>query len=217
MLQFLLPQIRDREFRILCLGAHADDIEIGCGGTLLRLTQSLPNLHVYWLVFSSEGIRKKEAKTSADQFLHKAGKKSISIKGFRGSFFPFQGRAIKQCFEALKEAYQPDLIFTHYRHDLHQDHRIINEFTWNTYRNHMILEYEIPKYDGDMGSPNVFVPIDRAAARRKIWLLLKCFKSQASKAWFTEDTFWSLMRLRGVECNASSKLAEAYYCRKLTL
>ncbi len=209
----LNPQ-RKQPLTVLCLGAHSDDIEIGCGGTILRLTQACPNISVHWVVFSSEGPRKGEAEESARRFLRRAHRKTVEIKKFRGGFFPFRGEAIKEYFEQLKNKCMPDVIFTHYRHDLHQDHRMISDLTWNTFRDHLILEYEIPKYDGDIGSPNVFMHLDESHCRAKVKLLIECFETQRGKRWFSEDTFLSLMRLRGVESNAS-KFAEAFYCRKI--
>lgn len=205
-------------YSVLCLGAHADDIEIGCGGTILRLIQTFGRrVEFYWVVFSASAARKREAAEGADRFLSQACKKTISVKNFRDSVFPYSGRRIKTCFEHLKETCSPDLVFTHYRHDLHQDHRMISELTWNTFRDHLILEYEIPKYDGDLGAPNFFVPIDRPTCRKKIRTIVDCFATQRDKQWFSEDTFLSLMRLRGIESNAPDKYAEAFYCRKLVV
>jgi len=202
---------------VLCLGAHSDDIEIGCGGTLLRLIAENPKLACHWVVFSGEGKRKAEARRSAQEFLKGCGKSKIVIHDFRTSFFPFVGEKIKDSFEELKRQCQPDLVFTHYRDDRHQDHRVISDLTWNTYRDHLILEYEIPKYDGDLGSPNLFVRLDEATCRRKTSNLSKFFPTQRTKSWFTEDTFLSLLRIRGVECAAPDKYAEAFYCRKLAV
>lgn len=217
MFQLNINGERTQPLTVLCLGAHSDDIEIGCGGTVLRLVQECPNIAVHWVVFSSEGPRKREAEESARRFLLHARRKTVEIKKFRGSFFPFRGEAIKECFEQLKKRFVPDIIFTHYRQDLHQDHRIISDFTWNTFRDNFILEYEIPKYDGDLGAPNCFVHLDYAVCQAKVLNLLECFKTQANKQWFTEDTFYSLLRLRGIEANAPEKYAEAFYGRKLVL
>jgi len=203
--------------KILCLGAHCDDIEIGCGGSLLKIIRTMKDVHVYWVVFSSDERREKEALKSANDFLKSLKKKKIVIKKFRNSFFPYYGAEIKEYFEQLKKDFSPDIIFTHFRNDLHQDHRLISELTWNTYRNHLILEYEIPKYDGDFGSPNFFVHFDETISRKKIENIMKYFKSQCDKAWFTRDTFLSLLRLRGVESNAPDKYAEGFYCRKIIL
>jgi LmbE family N-acetylglucosaminyl deacetylase len=201
--------------RILALGAHADDIEIGCGGTILRLLDENPAMEVDWVVFSASGQRRAEAVESAGLFLAKAQAKQIVIKEFRDGYFPYAGSDIKDFFEELKRKYSPDLILTHCRHDLHQDHRLLSELTWNTFRSHLIMEYEIVKYDGDLGTPNLFVHLNQSIARKKIQIIVDCFKSQRDKNWFTEDAFSSVMRLRGIESNATEKYAEAYYCRKL--
>jgi LmbE family N-acetylglucosaminyl deacetylase len=183
---------------------------------MLKLLAHYPNLHFHWVVFSADGKRRLEASKSAGLFLKSAKAKKVLIKDFRESFFPAEGPLIKELFEELKQRFDPDLIFTHYRHDLHQDHRVVSELTWNTFRNHLILEYEIPKYDGDMGSPNLFVQLDNRIMRQKIRHILDNFKTQRQKHWFTQDTFLSLMRLRGVE-SGGSRYAEAFYCRKLVL
>jgi LmbE family N-acetylglucosaminyl deacetylase len=203
--------------KILCLGAHCDDIEIGCGGSLLKLIRTMKDVHVYWVVFSSDERRKKEALKSANDFLKPLKIKTIVIERFRNSFFPYCGAEIKEYFEQLTKEFSPDIIFTHFRNDLHQDHRLISELTWNTFRNHLILEYEIPKYDGDLGSPNFFVQFDETISLKKTGIIMKYFKSQNDKAWFTRDTFLSLLRLRGVESNAPDKYAEGFYCRKIIL
>ncbi len=204
-------------FRILCLGAHSDDIEIGCGGTLLRLLEDFPGTHVRWVVFGAHGERANEATESANRFLARAGGKELIVERFRDSYFPYIGAEIKQYVETIKSGFEPDVVFTHYRNDLHQDHRLVSELTWNAYRNHLILEYEIPKYDGDFAAPNLFVPLEEGHAREKVRHVLECFPSQRGKQWFTEDVFLSVLRLRGVECNAPDKYAEAFYCRKVRL
>lgn len=201
--------------QILCLGAHSDDIEIGCGGTLLRLLASYPQLEITWVVFSSSPEREREARDSAAMFLANARQAEVIVKSFRDGFFPFEGSQIKQMFEELKQQLNPDLVFTHNKKDAHQDHRILAELTWNTFRNHTILEYEIPKYDGDFGKPNFFVPLEKQCSEDKIAFLMTAFRSQRSKRWFEEETFKALMRLRGMECNAESGYAEAFYTRKL--
>jgi LmbE family N-acetylglucosaminyl deacetylase len=202
---------------ILCLGAHSDDIEIGAGATLLQLARHNPGLSVTWVVFSAEGARAKEARRSAAAFLRAAARRRVLIKQFRMSYFPFEGALIKDCFEQLKRRPDPDLIFTHQRDDRHQDHRVVSDLTWNTFRNHLILEYEVPKYDGDLGQPNVFVPLEPELCREKAASLCRCFQTQNNKHWFSEDTFLALMRLRGVECASRTQYAEAFYCRKLSL
>jgi LmbE family N-acetylglucosaminyl deacetylase len=201
--------------RILCLGAHSDDIEIGCGGTLIKLLERQPDLEVHWIVFSATDARSAEAQASAEKLLPSAANRKIVLHQFRDTCFPFEGLAIKESFLELQRTATPDLIFTHRRADMHQDHRLIAELTWNAFRDHTILEYEIPKYDGDFGAPNCYVPLDQKTAQRKIDHLLRYFPSQQSKRWFTADTFQAVLRLRGIECNSSSGLAEGFDCRKL--
>ena len=213
MLKFKLNEAEP--IHILCLGAHSDDIEIGCGGTILKLIETYPNIICNWVVFSSNSQREGEAYESASRFLKNAKEKNIIIKHFRDGFFPFTGIEIKEYFEELKQDFQPDIVFTHYRNDSHQDHRLISDLTWNTFRNHLILEYEIPKYDGDLGSPNFFVQLDELICHEKINYIIDSFKSQKGKQWFTEDTFLSILRIRGIESNAPNKYAEAFYCRKV--
>jgi LmbE family N-acetylglucosaminyl deacetylase len=200
---------------VLCLGAHSDDIEIGCGGTVLSLMEAEPAPAVTWVVFSAAGVRADEARRSAAIFLAGAPRRQVVIHDFRDGFLPHSGARIKETFEELKATVSPDLIFTHYRDDLHQDHRLISELTWNTFRDHLVLEYEIPKYDGDIGRPNLFVPLDAATCRRKLDAILGTFRSQAGKRWFSEDLFRSFLRLRGMECNAPGDHAEAFHGRKL--
>jgi|ERR1700733_3798922 LmbE family N-acetylglucosaminyl deacetylase len=215
MIHLNLDSRKDGAFNVLCLGAHSDDIEIGCGGAILRLAEEYPNCEFHWVVFSAIGTRELEARNAAQMF---AGTrlKGPTLKSFKDGFMPFAGAEVKTVFEELKTI-SPDLIFTHSRKDAHQDHRLLAELTWNTFRNHLILEYEIPKYDGDMGKPNVFMPITEDICRKKTSYLLEAFASQRNKHWFDERTFQSLMRLRGMECNAPSGYAEAFYCRKLVL
>jgi LmbE family N-acetylglucosaminyl deacetylase len=203
----------DRVTRVLCLGAHSDDIEIGCGGTLLKLLRDRSDLQVQWVVFSGRGSRAREARASAKAFLAGGAKSKVVIRQFRDSFFPTQLKEIKGYFETIKSSFEPDLVFTHYRDDRHQDHRVVSDLTWNTFRNHVILEYEIPKYDGDFGIPNFFVRLEENDCRKKVDYLCRHFQTQANKHWFAEETFRGLMRLRGMEC--ASAYAEAFYCRKL--
>jgi LmbE family N-acetylglucosaminyl deacetylase len=206
----------NRSLNILCLGSHSDDIEIGCGGAILQLARQYPSCRFHWAVFTAAGVRESEARRAAESF---AGDRlgTAIFKGFRDGFLPFEGSDVKAVFESDLKPIAPDLIFTHYGHDAHQDHRLISELTWNTFRNHLILEYEIPKYDGDLGRPGVFVPLDPEICDTKVRLLLESFESQRSKHWFQESTFKSLMRLRGMESNAPSGYAEAFYGRKLVL
>jgi LmbE family N-acetylglucosaminyl deacetylase len=202
--------------RVLGLGAHSDDIEIGCGGLILHLLRRR-RIEFDWVVFSAAAARAREARQSAALFLRGAARQRVAIHGFRDGFFPYEGAEIKKVFEQLKEEVRPDLILTHYRDDRHQDHRVLSELTWNTFRNHLILEYEIPKFDGDLGAPNCFVPLKRSACMRKVKYLETAFGSQRDKHWFSEETFMALMRLRGMECRAADGYAEAFYARKLAI
>ena len=213
MLQTPLQNIRS----VLCLGAHSDDVEIGCGGAVLELLRENPEIAFHWVVFSGEGRRAEEAQRSADGFLAGARKQTVEQKNFRDSFFPAEWSSIKEYVHELAERVSPDLIFTHRRDDLHQDHRIVSELTWCAFRDHLIFEYEIPKYEGDLGHPNVFFSLSEETCRRKIIMLLECFESQLEKPCFTEDTFRSLMRLRGLESNSPSRYAEAFTCRKMVV
>jgi LmbE family N-acetylglucosaminyl deacetylase len=203
--------------RLLAVGAHADDIEIGCGATILRLAAEHPGLSVDWLVLSGHGDRAGEAADSAAAFLAGAGATRVMVEGFRDGFFPYDGGAVKERFERLKAEVAPDLVLTHRLEDRHQDHRLVAELTWNTFRDHLILEYEIPKYEGDLGRPNLYVPVGQEHGERKVELLRKCFPSQAGRSWFSDDTFWATLRLRGIECNAPGRYAEAFQARKLVL
>ena len=202
---------------LLCLGAHSDDIEIGAGAMLLGLMERGVKLDVHWCVLSGGGVRDDEARKSAADFLAKAACAKIEILSFRDGFFPEQGEAIKQWFESLKGRIDPDLILTHRRDDAHQDHQLVCRLTWNTFRDHQILEYEIPKWDGDIGQPNVYVPVSAAALARKIELLMAHFGSQRSKQWFDDETFRGLARIRGMECRAPERYAEAFFARKVAL
>jgi LmbE family N-acetylglucosaminyl deacetylase len=203
-----------RPRRILALGAHADDIEIGCGGTILRLAAEQRALEVQWVVFTSTPERANEARASACAFLQGVPKTKVIVRDYRDGFLPYAGAAVKDEFEALKREFSPDLILTHYRDDRHQDHRLISDLTWNTWRDHFILEYEIPKYDGDFGSPNFFSALAPTTLDRKVGLVLKHFPSQAAKPWFTADLFRAVARIRGMECAAAEGLAEGFYGRK---
>jgi LmbE family N-acetylglucosaminyl deacetylase len=203
--------------RVLAIGAHADDIEIGCGGTLLRLARTNPAAEIVWVVLSGDEPRGEEARSSAADFVAGFAASQVILGGFRDGFLPYSGDVVKSFFEDLKGTVSPDVIFTHQRADLHQDHRLACDLTWNTWRDHLIFEYEIPKYDGDLGAPNVFALLDDAIASRKIDLLLSHFGSQLDRRWFTEDLFRSMLRVRGMESNSPTGLAEAFYCRKLVL
>lgn len=202
---------------ILCLGAHSDDIEIGCGGTILELVAANPGVRVTWVVFSGDARREREARRAARRFLAGAGASDVIVQRREDGYFPVQAGTIKRFFEKLKQKVSPDLVLTHYRHDRHQDHRTISDLTWNTFRNHLILEYEVPKYDGDLGTPNIFMPLSREAAERKVSDLCSIFESQVGQHWFTPDLFFGLLRLRGIECCAESGYAEAFHGRKAIL
>jgi LmbE family N-acetylglucosaminyl deacetylase len=203
--------------RVLCLGAHSDDIEIGAGGTLLKLAGQIPDLEIWWVVFSAPGPRGEEASRSAEDYLGSVARKEVRIGSFRESYFPSEWPSIKEWFEEIKAKFNPDVVFTHYRDDRHQDHRVLSELSWNTFRNHLILEYEILKYDGDLGTPNVFMALSEPLCTRKIELLLKHFKTQSTKHWFTRDSFEAMHRVRGIECASATGRAEAFYCRKILL
>jgi LmbE family N-acetylglucosaminyl deacetylase len=213
MWQIPFGQVR----RILCLGAHSDDIEIGVGGTLLKLAEQSPDLEIWWIVFSAPGQRAEEARQSADEFLSGLARREVKIGSFRESYFPSEWPAIKNWFEEIKSKFDPEIVFTHYRDDRHQDHRVLSDLAWNTFRDHLILEYEILKYDGDLGRPNLFVPLAERFSDRKIHSLLKFFQTQKTKHWFTKDTFEAMLRIRGIECASPTGRAEAFYSRKVVL
>src|SRR5690242_7954076 len=217
MLPLLARRAGDEPLKLLAIGAHPDDIEIGCGGTILSLIEQGAVSQICWVVLTGETKRAEEASQSADGLLGDISGKRVILRDFRDGYFPYDGAKIKGFFEQLKDDLAPDVIFTHQRFDLHQDHRVTCELTWNTFRDHLILEYEIPKYDGDMGVPNLFVPLDESLCRAKISHLMTHFGSQLSKRWFKEDLFSGLLRLRGMECNSPTSYAEAFYCRKAML
>lgn len=202
---------------VLVLGAHCDDVEIGCGGTLAMLARECPHVQLRVVVFSGESVRAAETRAAIGRLLPPGARCELEVLQFRDGFFPTEWPAIKERFEQLKRRCKPDVVFTHYEHDRHQDHRTLCELTWNTFRDHLVLEYEIPKYDGDLGRPAVYVPLSAQLMQHKIDTLLACYASQASKRWFTAELFAALMRLRGMECNAESGYAEAFYARKLRL
>jgi LmbE family N-acetylglucosaminyl deacetylase len=215
VLSLVLPPARRGPLKLLCLGAHADDIEIGCGGIILRLIAEVPDLVVRWIVFSGAGPRGAEARNSAATFLEDVARKQIEVLGYRDGYFPFQGAEIKDHFEALKREFDPSLVLTHWQRDAHQDHRLVAELTHNTFRDHLVLEYEIPKYDGDLSNPAFFVPLTRAQLQRKVDFIVHHFPSQRGRGWFSEETFFAIARLRGIGCNAPEGLAEAFYAGKI--
>jgi LmbE family N-acetylglucosaminyl deacetylase len=212
-----LSDAMDAVTRIVCLGAHCDDIEIGCGGTVLKLLESKPGVHVDWVVFSSDELREAEARAGAAAFLEHAGSTNLVVKTFRQRFFPYVGAEIKEFFDELGATTNPDLVFTHFGDDRHQDHVLLSQLAYNTFRDHLILEYEIPKWDGDMGRPSVYVQLDEAQVERKVQTIWNVFESQRDKYWFSKETFLATLRLRGIECKSPSGYAEAFHCRKLVL
>ena len=212
----LLPRFpADRPLRLLCIGAHSDDLEIGCGGTVATWLEAWPSVEVTWVVLTAVGDREDEARRSAKALLRHAATVRLELAHFHDGFLPAQYADVKQHFELLKQQVNPDVILTHCLGDRHQDHRLAAELTWNTWRDHLIYEYEIPKYEGDLAQPNVYVPLTARAAKRKTAHLEKYFSSQRSRAWFRAENFEALMRLRGLECRASSGFAEAFHGRKL--
>ena len=217
MRQLALAVPRAEPLRLLCLGAHSDDIEIGAGGTVLTLLRRYPGTHVHWVVFAASEPRANEARASAAVFLASAGNSTIEIHDFRDGFFPDEFPRLKQVFEILKRQPRPDLILTHAREDHHQDHRVTADLTWNTFRNHLIMGYEIIKYDPDLGNPNVFVTLDDAVAEAKVAALMKHFPTQRERRWFVPGTFFGIMRVRGVQAAAPSGYAEGFYAPKICL
>jgi LmbE family N-acetylglucosaminyl deacetylase len=204
--------------RLLLLGAHADDVEIGCGGAVLRLLAEHPGAEVRYVVFSASPVRADEARAAAAELAAGASRLTVEIHGFRDSFFPWdQPVRLKETLAGIRQTFEPDIVFTHRRDDLHQDHALIAQLSWTAFRDHLILEYEIPKYEGDLGHPNVYVPLDEPTARRKVDLILRRYATQAGKGWFRAETFEAVMRLRGIECNAPGGWAEAFHGRKILL
>ncbi len=217
MLPLQVRRAGDERLSLLVIGAHSDDIEIGCGATIATLIAQGRVGTVCWVVLAGSARRAGEARDSAEALLGTVEDRRVILREFRDGYFPYEGGGIKDFFEQLKAEHAPDVIFTHQRADLHQDHRVTSELTWNTFRDHLILEYEIPKYDGDMGAPNLYVPIDEPLVRAKVEHLKRHFGTQLDRHWFTGDLFSGLLRLRGVECNSPTSYAEAFYCRKATL
>jgi LmbE family N-acetylglucosaminyl deacetylase len=203
--------------RILAIGCHSDDIEIGCGGTLLSLARANPELEVDWLVLAAAGARGDEARASAEAFSEGVAAVRVEVHEFRDGFLPYVGGEVKDVFEDLKARVDPQIVFTHAGYDFHQDHRLASELTWNTFRSHLILEYEVPKYDGDLGRPNVFFPLTQSVVDEKLALLEEHFASQRGKHWFDRETFLALLRLRGLECVAPERFAEAFTARKVVV
>jgi LmbE family N-acetylglucosaminyl deacetylase len=204
----------EKPLRVLCLGAHCDDIEIGCGGTIIELSRRNPALEVFWAVFGSNPVREQEARAGAARFLDGVPKTTVRVGTHRDGFFPSEWVAIKEECEAIRREFEPDVVFTHFRDDRHQDHRILSDLAWNTFRDHFILEYEVMKYDGDLGSPNMFMQLSDDVAGEKVRAVMECYPSQHGKHWFMEETFTALMRLRAIECGGGAIYAEAFYSRK---
>jgi LmbE family N-acetylglucosaminyl deacetylase len=217
MKNLLLELGRSPTPSVLCLGAHCDDIEIGCAAAVSKIARSVSNVHIDWVIFSSTEERRSESEKAAKRIAGAASNLNLHFFDFRDGFMPYAGSAPKDKLTDLSQEWSPDVVFTHYRDDAHQDHRLVSEITYNLFRNHLILEYEIPKYDGDIGRPNVFVPLTKEDGDAKVEILLDSFASQANKHWFTDETFRSLLRLRGIESGRENVYAEAFFCRKLGL
>jgi LmbE family N-acetylglucosaminyl deacetylase len=217
MQRLRLERPTDEPLRILCLGAHADDIEIGAGGAVLSLLERYPGASVQWVVFSANSQRSEEAEASAAAFLAGAGQSRVFVHQFRDAFFPDEFKSLKQTFEDLKRGFDPHLIFSHHGADGHQDHRVIAELTWNTFRDHLVLGYEILKYDPDLGNPNVFIPLEQRTAELKVAHLMRYFASQRTRRWFVPGTFEGIMRVRGVQAAAPSGFAEGFHAPKVCL
>lgn len=217
MISLNLLKNRNDPLSILCIGAHSDDLEIGCGGSILRLQRIYSNTTIYWVVLSANEKRAEEARKSAILFTEQCKKSYLFIENYRDSFFPYIGYEIKEYFEKLKTKCSPDIIFTHNRADMHQDHRIVSELTWNSFRNNFILEYEIPKWDGDLGVPNFYVHLENDLAEKKIRNILENFNSQKNRDWFDRETFSSMMRIRGMESRSPSGYAEGFFCKKAAI
>lgn len=217
MISLLFSNDRSTPLKVLCLGAHCDDIEIGCGGTILRLQEWYPKLEIRWLVLSSNEERRAETRASATRFGLVESDKSVHMEAFRDGYLPYVGAEVKQAIHDHGSEFEPDVVFTHYRNDRHQDHRMVSDVTWNAYRDHLILEYEIPKWDGDLGTPNFFVPLDAAHVENKLTILQQEYNSQQMKESFRLEAFRGLMALRGVEAKSTGGYAEAFYARKLVV
>lgn len=216
MLDLLVPKPSGRPLRVLCLGAHCDDIEIGCGATLLELAGSR-EVEMTWAIFTSNEVRRTETEAARDALLGGAAACELLFHEHRDGFLPFHAAAVKDDFEALKGRVDPDLVLTHYRQDRHQDHRLVSDLTYNTFRRHLVLEYEIPKVDGDLGNPQVYSVVSRESGQRKIDAIIGAYASQSAHSWFESDLFAAMLRVRGMEAEASSGWAEAFYCRRLRL
>lgn len=216
MLRLRLEPPAGRKLSVLGIGAHADDLEIGCGGTVYQLARAHPGSTVLWWILTADSEREREAREAAARLLGNVCSLEVKVTRFRDGFLPYDGPGVKEAFEALKAQIEPDLIFTHSRTDRHQDHRTVSDLTWNTWRDHLILEYEIPKYDADLGNPNLYVALEADSAEAKLECLVNSFASQQSKPWYSGETFRGLMRIRGLECRAPTGFAEAFLAPKLS-
>jgi len=217
MLSDILEAPQGRALRVLCVGAHCDDIEIGCGASLLRLQAHDRKVTVDWVVLCGSADRRKETLSALNMFLEPRNRGECLHGGFPDGRLPAVYSSVKDYFESLKERARPDVIFCHEREDRHQDHRIVNEMVWSTFRDHLVLEYEIPKWDGGLGQPNLYIPVDERQVLAKADALLEAYPSQAGKDWFKRDVFVALMRMRGLECRSPSGYAEAFHARKIRL
>jgi len=215
VLTLTLARPLGRRLEVLCIGAHCDDIEIGCGGTVLSLQKRYPDCRIHWVVLTSNSQRRKEALAGAHAFVAKPARGETLVHDLPDGLLPAHFAEVKARFEALKAAVEPDLILTHHVDDFHQDHRLVGQVTWQTFRNHLVWEYEIPKYEGDLSTPAVYVPLPSSAAKRKLALIARTYASQRGKSWFRQENLEAVMRLRGLECRAAEGLAEAFHCRKL--
>lgn len=206
----------DRALQIVCIGAHCDDIEIGCGGSLVALSQAYPLSHFHCWVFSGNAARAAESRACLTQLLD-AERFTLQVFDHRDGYFPAQWAQVKERLATLSQTINADLVFTHTARESHQDHRVLAELTWNHFRRHTVLEYEIAKYEGDLGRANFYIPLSTEQFEAKLSALLSAFPSQASKGWFTRNTFEAIARLRGVESHATSGYAEAFRARKSVL
>lgn len=210
-----LAALHGRRLEVLCIGAHCDDIEIGCGGILLTLQQRHADCRIHWLVLTSIPTRRAEAVAAAQALVRPSARGEVRICELPDGLLPAHFAEVKRHFEDLKRDIEPDIVFTHHGRDLHQDHSLVSQVTWQTFRDHLIWEYEVPKYDADLAAPNVYVPLPAGVATQKADLVMRSFPSQAGKSWFSADNLLAVMRLRGLECRAESGFAEAFHCRKL--
>lgn len=206
----------DRALRVVALGAHADDIEIGAGGLIQRLVADTPSLSIRWLVASATPERRREAEKASSRLVGSVSDCTLDIGDLRDGFLPFLGPAPKEWL--IRHAgFEPDIVICPRGEDLHQDHRLVGQLAWQVFRSSLIFEYEIPKYEGDLGRPNVYVVLDRATAERKVATILEAFPSQRSRRWFEPETFWALLRLRGIEAASPTGFAEAFHASKIVL